>query len=153
MSFDIEEVKRFINESSSETAIYIGSDSERFKKNGKFHARYSTVVVVHRDGNKGAKIFGRIDVEPDYDFKQNRPALRMMNEVYRASGLYLELEEAIGNRHFEIHLDINPEVVHGSNVALSQAIGYIKGMHGIMPKIKPEAFAASSAADRMGIYK
>lgn len=156
MNFDLEEVKKFIAASSDETKIYIGSDSERYKikrgPNKGWYARYSTVVIVHRNGKNGAKIFGRIDNEKDYDKKLSRPAMRMMNEVYRASALYLELEDSIGYKDFEIHLDINPSVMHGSNVAMGQAMGYIKGMHGLTPKIKPEAFAASCAADRMGNY-
>lgn len=152
MEFDIEKVKEFIRNSSKETKIYFGSDSERFKKKGKRFARFSTVVVIHRDGKHGAKIFGKIDVEEEFDSKVSRPVLRMMNEVYKVSSLFLELQDVIEDRKFEIHLDINPNIIHGSNVALSQAIGYIKGVHGITPKVKPEAWCASTAADRMGCY-
>jgi predicted RNase H-related nuclease YkuK (DUF458 family) len=72
-----------------------------------------------------------------------------MNEVYKASAMYLELYEAIGDRHSEVHLDINPDEMHGSSCVIQQATGYIRGMCGFAPKVKPDAFAASYAADRL----
>ena len=48
-----------------------------------------------------------------------------------------------------MHLDINPDDDHVSNVVLSQAVGYIKGTCNVIPLVKPNAFAASYAADRL----
>ena len=151
MSFSEKEfnkVKEFIAESSSTSKIYFGADSSRFKSKGKWFATYTIVVVIHKDGCKGAKVFGYSETEPDYDKKFNRPAFRMLNETYKVSELFLLLTDTIGNREVEIHLDINPNEMHGSSCALHQAIGYIKGMCGIDAKVKPNAFAASYAADR-----
>jgi predicted RNase H-related nuclease YkuK (DUF458 family) len=36
---------------------------------------------------------------------------------------------------------------HGSNCAASEAAGYVLGMTGIEPKLKPESWAASFGAD------
>lgn len=146
----LEEVKDFIAQSSESTKIYFGADSSRFKSKGKWYATYTIVVVIHKDGCKGAKVFGYSETEPDYDKKFNRPSYRMMQETYKVSELFLALTEYIGIREVEIHLDINPNEMHGSSCALSQAIGYVKGMCGIEPKVKPCAFAASYAADRAG---
>ena len=51
-------------------------------------------------------------------------------------------------RQVEVHLDINPDELHGSSCVLSQAIGYIKGTCNVIPFVKPQAFAATYAADR-----
>jgi len=51
-------------------------------------------------------------------------------------------------RNVEVHLDISPDDMHGSSCVISQAIGYIKGTCNVMPFVKPNAFAASYAADR-----
>ena len=51
-------------------------------------------------------------------------------------------------RDVEVHLDINPNEMHGSSCVISQAIGYIKGVCNVIPFVKPDAFAASYAADR-----
>ena len=148
--FDIEEVRKFISNSSEATCIYIGADSERYRgKDEAFYADYTVAIVIHHDGKHGCKIFGKVDTERDYDNRHDRPALRLMNEVYRASQMYMDLFEAIGDRHVEVHLDINPDEVHGSSCVIQQATGYIRGMCGFTPKVKPEAFAASYAADRL----
>jgi len=49
----------------------------------------------------------------------------------------------------EVHLDINPDQMHKSSVVVNQAIGYIKGTCNVIPMVKPRAFAASYAADRL----
>jgi hypothetical protein len=148
--FDIEEVKEFIRNTSESTKIYIGADSYRYRdKNDKWNAMYTVAIVVHYDGNRGCKVFGEAASEIDYDRRHDRPAFRLMNEVYRASQMYLDLFEAIGDRHVEVHLDINPDEMHGSYCVIQQATGYIRGLCGFQPKVKPEAFAASYAADRL----
>jgi len=148
MSMDLEEVKRYIAASSKESKIYIGGDSERFKLRGKWYADYATVVVIHIDGKHGAKIFGEVTREQDYDFKVGRPSIRLMNEVTKVAELYYKLADVIANRPTEIHLDINPDERYGSSCVVTQAIGYILGTCNMKPKIKPHAFAASIAADR-----
>jgi predicted RNase H-related nuclease YkuK (DUF458 family) len=71
-----------------------------------------------------------------------------MNEVYKAAEMYLELAEAIGDRECEVHIDINPNEKHGSSCVISEAVGYIRGMTGVTPKVKPQAWAASICADK-----
>lgn len=145
---NIEEVKTYIMNCSVSSKIYIGSDSERFKSGEKWFADYATVVVIHINGKHGCKVFGSMSRELDYDRKVNRPALRLMNEAYKVQALYSLLQEAIGSRFCELHLDINPDQRFGSSCVVTQAIGYIIGTCNIEPKVKPFAFAASIAADR-----
>lgn len=149
-NFDLEEVKKFIVDSSETTSIYIGADSERYRgKDDQWYADYTVAIVVHRDSSRGCRVFGKVDTERDYDKRHDRPSYRLMNEVYRASQMYMDLFESIGDRHVEVHLDINPDEMHGSSCVIQQATGYIRGMCGFAPKVKPEAFAASYAADRL----
>ena len=148
IKINIAEVKSFIQAQSPETKIYIGADSERLKRNGKWYADYTLAIVVHIDGRHGCKIFGEVQTELDYDAKAGRPSMRLMNEVYKVSELYLKLGEVLENRHVEVHLDINPDDRYGSSCVISQAVGYIKGTCNVTPSVKPNAFAASYAADR-----
>jgi predicted RNase H-related nuclease YkuK (DUF458 family) len=149
-NFNLEEVKDFIRNSSDTTCVYIGADSERYRgKNDDWYADYTVAVVIHHDGNRGCKVFGKVTSERDYDKKHDRPAYRLMNEVYKAAEMYMELAEVIGDRHVEVHLDINPDIVHGSSCVVQQAVGYIRGTCNVIPMVKPEAFAASYAADRL----
>lgn len=145
---DLNEVKEFITAQSSETKIYIGCDSERFRMNSVWYADYILAIVVHIDGKHGCKLFGEVIRERDYDQKINRPRYRLMNEAYKLSELYLNLADVLVDRQVEVHLDINPNELYGSNCVLNEAIGYIRGTCNVIPMVKPRAFAASYAADR-----
>lgn len=145
---DLDMVRKFISDQSEETKIYIGGDSTRFKMNGQWYADYTVAIVVHFDGCRGAKVFGEVTRERDYDSKKNRPALRLMNEVYRTAAMFQELKEVLKDRYFEIHMDINPNEMHGSSCVLQQAVGYIRGTCNVTPMVKPDAWSASFAADR-----
>jgi predicted RNase H-related nuclease YkuK (DUF458 family) len=148
--FNLEEVKEFIRNSSDSSSIYIGADSERYRgRDDLWHASYTVAIVIHMDSSRGCKVFGKVTNERDYDKRHDRPSYRLMNEVYRVSEMYMELFEVIGERHCEVHLDINPNELHGSSCVIQQATGYIRGMCGFAPKVKPDAFAASYAADRL----
>ena len=145
---NLEEVKAFIDAQSPETKIYLGVDSERFNLAGTWYADYITAIVVHIDGCHGCKIFGEVIRERDYDQKKNKPALRLMNEVYKVSEMFHKLAEVLEDRYVEVHLDINPDEMYGSSCVVQQAIGYIRGTCNVIPLVKPRAFAASYAADR-----
>ena len=138
----------FIRAQTPETRIYIGCDSERVKVDGAWYADYILAIVVHINGNNGCKLFGEVQRERDYDQKAGRPSQRLMTEVYKISELYLKLAEVLEGRDVQVHLDINPNEEHGSSCVISQAVGYIKGVCNVIPFVKPDAFAASYAADR-----
>lgn len=148
MKFDLEEVRNFIHNQSEETKIYIGCDSERYRLGEHWYADYIVAIVVHFDGKHGCKIFGQVTKERDFDQKKNRPRYRMMMEAYKASEMYLQLADVLEDRFVEVHLDINPSEMYGSNCAMTEAIGYIRGTCNVIPMIKPNAWAASYAADR-----
>lgn len=145
---DLNEVREHIKSTSKLTKIYIGADSERHRRGGIWFADYAAVVVVHIDGNRGAKVFGEITTERDYDQRRDKPRMRLMKEVMKAAQLYLDLEDAIDGRECEVHIDINPDHKHDSSCVISEAVGYIKGLTGVTPRVKPSAWAASIAADR-----
>jgi len=145
-----EEVRGLLRSLNDETKIYFGCDSTRFKYKGRWYAEFTTVLVVHKNGRHGCKIFAQVDRQADYDQKASRPFNRMMNEAQRVAELYLEFEDIVyefGLEH-EIHLDINADDIHGSSVAVKAASGYVQGTCNIIPILKPSAYAASYAADR-----
>jgi predicted RNase H-related nuclease YkuK (DUF458 family) len=146
---NIEEVANYINAQSPQTKIYIGGDSERFMIDGVWFADYTLCVVVHKDGNRGCKIFGEIQRERDFDQQRDRPRMRLMTEVYKIAELYTKLHDILEDRDVEVHLDINPDEHHGSSCVIQEATGYIRGMCNVVPLVKPNAFAASYAADRL----
>ncbi len=143
----IEEIVNLLLTLSPDTKVYLGCDSVRFNRNNRWYARYATVAIIHMNGKNGCRIFNNISVEPDYDLKKNRPKMRMMNEVSKVCELYNQLAPYIDEFDVEIHLDINTDPKHGSNCAASEAAGFVLGMTGVEPKLKPESWAASFGAD------
>lgn len=143
----IEDIVNLLLTLSPDTKVYLGCDSVRFNRNGRWYARYATVAIIHMNGKHGCRIFNNISVEPDYDLKKNRPKVRMMNEVSKVCELYNQLAPFIDEFDIEIHLDINTDPKHGSNCAASEAAGFVLGMTGLEPKLKPESWAASFGAD------
>ena len=139
----IEEAKQAILDSSKESSVYIGCDSIRFKKNKMWYAKYSTVIIVHMDSKRGCKLFHESVDMPDFgNLKQ-----RLLNEVQMAVMAATEIVDVLGDRHMEIHLDINPNPKHKSSVAVKEALGWVKGSLGLDAKVKPASFAATHAAD------
>ncbi|MEY3668637.1 MAG: ribonuclease H-like YkuK family protein [Burkholderiaceae bacterium] len=148
MRFDLSEVQRFIAAQTPASKIYIGADSCRLSQGNTWFADYTLVVVVHIDGKHGCKLFGETVRERDYDQRVDRPQMRLMNEVYKVAELYLKLAPVLVDRDVEVHLDISPDPENGSHCVVQQAIGYIRGVCNVQPRVKPHAFAASCAADR-----
>jgi predicted RNase H-related nuclease YkuK (DUF458 family) len=146
---DLEQVKTYIRAQSPETAVYLGCDSERVKVRGRWYADYALAIVVHIDSCHGCKIFGEVVRELDWDQRSDRPSMRLMNEVYKVSDLFQRMADVLEDRLVEVHLDINPDQMHKSSIVVNQAIGYIKGTCNVIPMVKPRAFAASYAADRL----
>jgi len=143
----IEEMVDLLTQLSADTKIYLGCDSLRYVYQDRQWARYATVAIVHKNGNSGCKIFSHISREPDFDLKKHRPKMRMLNEVRKVCELYTQLAPFIDEFPIEIHLDINTDAKHGSNCAATEAAGYVLGITGIEPKLKPESWAASFGAD------
>jgi len=146
----MQEVKTFLQNTSQESSIYLGCDSMRIKKKGKWFALYSVVIVIHLESKHGCKLFGYNILERDHETNPRKPFQRMMTEAYKVAELYAVLEDdIILLDNVEIHLDISPHEINGSNCAVKAAVGYILGICGIEAKSKPLAWAASYAADRL----
>jgi predicted RNase H-related nuclease YkuK (DUF458 family) len=140
-----DEAREAIRKSSPQSSVYVGCDSIRYKKNGLWYAKYSTVVVLHMDSKHGCQLFHETVDLPDYgNLKQ-----RLMTEVQFATNAVLEILPELGKRHLEIHLDLNPNPVHKSNIAVKEALGYVQGQLGITAHIKPASWAATHAADHV----
>ena len=143
----IEEMVDLLYDLDENTKIYLGCDSVRFKKGDRRYAKYATVAVVHMNGKNGCRVFRHKSIEADYDLKSNRPSMRLMNEVQKVCELYVQLAPFIDSFPIEIHLDLNTDPKHGSNCVATQAAGYVLGVTGIQPKLKPDAWSSSFAAD------
>jgi len=145
----IEDIVELLATLDPSTKVYLGCDSVRYFKKGRAFGRYATVAIIHMNGKNGCRIFKNISYEPDYDLKKDRPKMRMLNEVAKVCELYTELAPFIDEFDIEIHLDISQDPKNGSNCAASEAAGYVLGMTGMQPKLKPHSFASSFGADHV----
>jgi predicted RNase H-related nuclease YkuK (DUF458 family) len=140
-----DEAKKAIIESSDTSTIYVGADSIRYKKNKEWWAKYSTVIILHKDSKHGCQLWhNSVDMRDYGNLRQ-----RMITEAGFAIQAATEIIDVVGDRKLEIHLDINPDPKHKSSIAIKEALGYVKGTTGLDAKVKPEAFAATHAADHM----
>ena len=133
--------------------VSIGTDSQKAEK-GTY--KFATVILISTSQDLGGVVVGRggmiISATYYHAFKQTNKELvneRMVFEVGKSIEVAYELAPLLDLYEIplEIHADINPDPNHESNKALQQAVGYILGM-GYDFKVKPEAWAASSAADK-----
>lgn len=143
----VEDIVDLLATLDSRTKIYLGCDSVRYFRENNAFGKFATVCIVHKNGNNGCKIFSNVSYEKDFDVRKDRPKMRMLNEVRKVCELYNQLIPFIDEFDIEIHLDINTDPKHGSNCAASEAAGYVLGVTGIQPKLKPQSWAASFGAD------
>jgi predicted RNase H-related nuclease YkuK (DUF458 family) len=143
----IEDMVELLSVLDKSTKIYVGCDSIRYVKDGIQFARYATVAIVHMNGKNGCRVFKNITRERDYDANEKRPKLRLMNEVMKVCELYNQIYPYVDEYDIEIHLDINTDPKHNSSNVAQQAAGYVLGVTGIQPRLKPDSWAASFGAD------
>ncbi len=137
-TFDYKKIREFIRSTSKESSIYVGCDSKQ--KTGS--TIFVVAIVVHIDSNRGAKVFFEIKKER----KINSLRERLMREVDYAVLTALNIIDAVEDRPFEVHLDINPDDNYRSSVVVKEAIGYVRAQ-GLKPVLKPDSIAAYAVAD------
>lgn len=139
------ELMSYMNDDSeSDYKIVIGTDSER-RETG---ADFVSVVAIHRIRKGGRYFWLR-----SYDKKD----LDLRNRIYKEATMSLALAQvlleqelesnhiSIFNNALEIHVDIG---INGpTREMIKQISGMIRGS-GFYVKIKPEAFAAATVADK-----
>ena len=142
------EIVDYLIDMPTESSVYFGCDSIKFKKKGEWFAKYSVALVIHIGSKHGAKVFHYTEVERMYDKDPKKVRMRLIQEVYKVTEAYLEFADILEDVPVEIHVDVNVNKEHRSQVIHKEALGYILGMTSITPKFKPEAFCASFAGDR-----
>jgi len=159
LNLDYKAIKEHIRNSGPNSVIMIGCDSLRKETDKGAFAVYATVVCIRKATGEGkhimyhgSKVFGTRNRLTDYgkvirSGKLANLKTRLMQEVTFALEAFTGIQDAIGDRPFEIHLDINSRPECESHIALADAKGYVMGMTGREPEFKPFALAASFAAD------
>jgi predicted RNase H-related nuclease YkuK (DUF458 family) len=122
----------------SEYKIFIGTDSQIKRKDKK--VIYASCIVLYHIG-KGGKIY----TSKHKSSIPNSLKERLTNEVWRS----LEVAMSLKNKNIEIiiHVDANKSTKHKSGF-FQQELASMVESQGYKCETKPNAFAASSVADR-----
>lgn len=138
--------------------VSVGTDSQKVV--GKGNYKFATVILITTTEDLGGGVIvgrGGIVISSTHfnqfkNVKSDRELVneRMVYEVGKSVEAAYEIASLLDLYEIplEIHADINPDPIHDSNKALQHAIGYILGM-GYSFKIKPDAYAASTGADKL----
>lgn len=137
---DWEEVRQAIYNSSDESSIYIGCDSQDHGRKTVF----GVAVVIHIDSCRGGKMF--VEISNTKRIKSVRQ--RLMKEVEIVVEGAMEIVDNVGKRRFEVHLDVTDNPDYMSSLVCKAAVGYVKGQ-GLNCEIKPNAFVATHCADML----
>ena len=121
--------------------VCIGTDSQ--VRSGVIE--FATVIVFLREKKGGFMYINNFKSTQKMSLRE-----RMIQEVGKSVEVAYALCDLLDkyNVGLEVHADINTDPHFKSNVALSEAMGYILGM-GFEFKAKPNAFASSSCADKV----
>ena len=129
-------------ESSHDYNLYVGTDSQVHKKKRR-KVKYVTCIVLHKS-NSGGRIFINSAFEPPVQSLQQR----LSHEVYRSVQLCFMLQEMLpSNVEIIVDVDLNKNQPHKSANYVHQLVGMVTGQ-GFKCRAKPDAWAASSVADR-----
>jgi len=136
----IEQIKIHCNYNGT---VYIGTDSFFIKNKCIF----STAICLYgADKQKGGRYFYTKTSLNKNKFPEL--SLRMIKEAENTINLANHIVELIPSAKLELHLDISPqEKNEGTSHLANMLVGYVKGS-GYECRIKPDAFAAASIADK-----
>lgn len=132
-----------------EAEVIIACDSQQVGQS----TEYVTVVVVHRPTKGGRVFFCRERIPRVRELRE-----RLFKEAWRSTTLAMELtsQPDIGSvfpiNVSAVHIDVNRDPKHKSSKYVEELVGLVMGQ-GFKAVVKPEAFAASHAADHVVKHK
>jgi len=146
-------------EKGYEFKVCIGTDSQKAGKGYKFATAIVIETMEHMGVNprtgvadysgRGCMVMGTTfweEMKASTNKKKHREIeiinQRMLKEVSASIAIGYEIWPLLDlyGVTMEIHADINADPRHESNIAMGEALGYIRGM-GWDAKIKPDAYA------------
>jgi len=145
LRYELTHILKEAKENSEICKFYIGSDSYCKGKN----AYFVTAIIIHRIG-KG----GRIWYTKSCRKKINSLQEKLLTETTCSTEVAFLLYDLakLHNVEIVVHADVNGILKYESSAFVKEISGYITGQ-GLICKIKPESFAATTVADRIARRK
>lgn len=133
---------RIYNHIEQKGKVVIGTDS--MLTNNKF-IFVNAICLIGKESNHHGKFF--FSRYASKDEANNNLLVRLLKETTDSIELANKVKNRYPKANIEIHMDVNPSSKFLSGKYSSTVIGYILGC-GYDYKIKPDAYAASSVADK-----
>jgi len=143
----ISEISDFVKEDPERYyTLVIGTDSQTKSTGGKPQIDFVTAVVVHRQG-KGARYFWKKEKKDKIPVLRDKIYTETLLSLSSAQELVPLLRKAVSpaKYDFEIHIDVGP--IGPTRDMIKEVVGMVTG-NGFIAKTKPEAWGASSVADK-----
>lgn len=143
----ISEISGFVREDpGSYYRLVIGTDSQTKSTGGKPQIDFVTAVVVHRKG-RGARYFWKKEKKDKIPVLRDKIYTETLLSLSCAQELVPLLRKAVSpaKYDFEIHIDVGP--IGPTRDMIKEVVGMVSG-NGFIAKTKPEAWGASSVADK-----
>lgn len=144
-------IKAFLeNEPSSSYSLVIGTDSheKNYSGNGDHYINLVTAILVHRRGFGGKYFWKRKEVSNIHSLREKIYAETLESLEFASTFVPLLKKKLNGQSpsyNLEIHIDVGE---HGdTRDMIKEVVGMVTG-NGFVAKTKPNAYAASSVADR-----
>lgn len=126
--------------------VVIGTDSQAKRLNGQAEIDFVTAVVIHKIGH-GARYFWRREKQKKKYVLRDKIYTETIKSLEFAQEFVPKLRERIpaSSYDLEIHIDVGP--IGPTRDMIKEVVGMVRGS-GYTAKTKPEAYGASSVADR-----
>jgi len=135
----LEEIKKHSNDNGN---IFIGCDSQIIKDRCVF----STVICLHgADNQEGGYYFFKREKREKNSFPTM--LMRLTKEVEKSIEMGCKILEINPDVNIEIHIDASAKKEEKTSKFSDMLMGYAKGA-GFSCKIKPDAWASNSIADK-----
>ena len=121
--------------------VYVGCDSQL----GINQCTFATAICLHGGEKRTSTYFFLKDRTENKSMKDLR--VRIDAEVSRALDATFIIMEAVPSARLEMHVDIGRTVRSKTRKYVDSILGWVRGS-GVPCKIKPEAWASASVADR-----
>lgn len=133
----VPDISQFVKDATTAgQEVHVGTDS---LQTGRF-TQFCTVVIVHTP-TKGGRVAYSREVVPRITSLRER----LQKEVWKSVTVALMLAPLAPDR-LSVHIDANTEPRHRSSQFAHELVGMVMGQ-GFKAVIKPDAYAASHAAD------
>ena len=144
----IKEVAHFIQEAPEEYyRLVIGTDSQDKSSNGEKKLDFVTAIVVHRSG-KGGRYFWQKNKKDKIQTLRDKIYAETLISIETAKVVVPQLKTTLnGNGKYELEIHIDVGEAGPTREMIKEITGIVRG-NGFTPKTKPEAYGASSVADK-----